>query len=172
MLNPLLFIIVMKVLSRRFDDRRLPWELLYADDLVLLADSEDDLKRKLQRWKNGLEAKEMRVNVEEIKSWNVEWSSESSWFRKVPLWGVWWGCWGQLYTVYAWSGHTSAVLASTGNREQKMWRRSNARHVTREPRVWINQRRGVLNWKMGQNLNLLINFAILVMCRRENRGNL
>ena len=25
----------------RFDDRGLPWELLYADDLVLLADSED-----------------------------------------------------------------------------------------------------------------------------------
>ena len=25
--------------------------------------------------------------------------------------------------------------------------------------------RGVLNWKMDQNLNLLINFAILVMCR-------
>ena len=33
-----------------------PWELLYADDLVLLADSEEDLKRKLQRWKSGLEA--------------------------------------------------------------------------------------------------------------------
>ena len=52
-LSPLLFIIVMEVLSRRFDDRGLPWELLYADDLVLLAESEDDLKRKLQRWKNG-----------------------------------------------------------------------------------------------------------------------
>ena len=39
------FIIVMEALSKRFDDRGLPWELLYADDLVLLADSEEDLKR-------------------------------------------------------------------------------------------------------------------------------
>ena len=57
----------MKALSRRFDDRGLLWELLYADDLVLLADSEDDLKRKLQRWKNGLEAKGLRVNVGKTK---------------------------------------------------------------------------------------------------------
>ena len=27
----------MEALSKRFDDRGLPWELLYADDLVLLA---------------------------------------------------------------------------------------------------------------------------------------
>ena len=67
MLSPLLFIIVMKALSRRFDDRGLPWELLYAVDLVLLADSENDLKRKLQRWKNGLVAKELRVNVGKTK---------------------------------------------------------------------------------------------------------
>ena len=67
MLSPLLFIIVMEALSRRLDDRGLPWELLYADDLVLLADSEDDLKRKLQRWKNGLEAKGSRVNVRKTK---------------------------------------------------------------------------------------------------------
>ena len=66
-LSPLLFIIVMEALSRRFDDRGLPWELLYADDLVLLADSEDDLKRKLQRWKNGLEEKGLRVNVGKTK---------------------------------------------------------------------------------------------------------
>ena len=49
---------------QKFDDKGLPWELLYADDLVLL---EDDLKRKLQRWKNGLEAKGLRVNVGETK---------------------------------------------------------------------------------------------------------
>ena len=55
------------MLSKRFDDRGLPWELLYADDLVLLADSEEDLKRKLQRWKSGLEAKGLRVNVGKTK---------------------------------------------------------------------------------------------------------
>ena len=55
--SPLIFVIVMEALSGKSDDRGLPWELLYADDLVLLADSEEDSKRKLQRWKSGLDAK-------------------------------------------------------------------------------------------------------------------
>ena len=36
-------------------------------------DSEEDLKRKLQRWKSGLEAKGLRVNVGKtkvMKSWS------------------------------------------------------------------------------------------------------
>ena len=66
-LSSLLFVIVIEALSRRFDDRGLPWQFLYADDLVLLADSEDDLKRKLKRWQNGLEAKGLRVNVGKTK---------------------------------------------------------------------------------------------------------
>ena len=62
-LSPLLFIIVMEALSKRFDDRGLPWELLYADDLVLLADSEEDLRRRLRGWKSGLEAGGLGVGV-------------------------------------------------------------------------------------------------------------
>ena len=58
---------VMEALSRTFSDRGLPWELLYADDLVLLADTEDELKEKLQRWKSGLERKGLRVNVGKTK---------------------------------------------------------------------------------------------------------
>src|SRR5664279_3193076 len=40
-LSPLLFIIVLKALSREFREG-LPMELLYADDLVLLADSMEE----------------------------------------------------------------------------------------------------------------------------------
>ena len=36
--------------------------------------------------------------------------------------------------------------------------------VSRELRVQSKQRRGVLNWMMDRNLNLLINSAILVIC--------
>ena len=39
-LSPLLFIIVLEALSREFREG-LPLELLYADDLVLMAETED-----------------------------------------------------------------------------------------------------------------------------------
>ena len=47
-LSPLLFIIVLEALSREFRED-LPMELLYADDLVLMAESE-----KLRKWKKGM----------------------------------------------------------------------------------------------------------------------
>ena len=48
MLNFLLFIIVLKALSREFCTGT-PWELLYADDLVMIAETEDELKMKLSK---------------------------------------------------------------------------------------------------------------------------
>jgi len=41
-LSILLFVIVMEALSREFRVA-LPWELLYEDDLVVIAETEDDL---------------------------------------------------------------------------------------------------------------------------------
>jgi len=41
-LSPLLFVIVMEALSREVRVV-LPWQLLYADDLVVIAETEDDL---------------------------------------------------------------------------------------------------------------------------------
>ena len=41
-LSPLLFVIVMEALSREFRVT-LPWELLYTDNLVVIAETEDDL---------------------------------------------------------------------------------------------------------------------------------
>ena len=38
-------------------------ELLYADDLVLLADSMKELIEKVKRWRAGLEEKGLRVNL-------------------------------------------------------------------------------------------------------------
>ena len=65
-LSPLLFAIVMDVVSR---DVRcgLPWELLYADDLVLMAHTREDLARKLAAWKTCLEVKGMKVNAGKSK---------------------------------------------------------------------------------------------------------
>ena len=46
-LSPLLFIIVLEALSKTFKEG-LPWELLYADDLALIAESEEKLLEKIK----------------------------------------------------------------------------------------------------------------------------
>ena len=65
-LSPLLFIVVREALSLHFREG-LPWELLYADDLVLLAGSEEELMQKFRYWKEGMEAKGLRVNMGKTK---------------------------------------------------------------------------------------------------------
>ena len=65
-LSPLLFIIVLEALSRRFREG-LPYELLYVDDLVLMADSIEELMVKLGKWKESLDTKGLRVNLSKTK---------------------------------------------------------------------------------------------------------
>jgi len=45
-LSPLLFVIVMEAISREFRVA-LPWELLYADDLAVIAVTEEELVKGL-----------------------------------------------------------------------------------------------------------------------------
>ena len=63
----MLFIIVLEALSRELrkglPKSNIPIELLYADDLVLVAGTEDLLMEKLWKWKKGIELKGMRVNT-------------------------------------------------------------------------------------------------------------
>ena len=42
-------------------------ELLYADDLVLVAETEELLMEKLRKWKKGMELKGLRVNIGKTK---------------------------------------------------------------------------------------------------------
>jgi len=65
-LSPLLFVIVMEAISREFT-AALPWELLYADDLIVIAETEEDLIKRLNEWKNNVENRSMRVNINKTK---------------------------------------------------------------------------------------------------------
>ena len=65
-LSPLLFIIVMQAITKHVATG-LPWELLYADDLVVTAESEDELKMKMRNWKEAMEMKGLKVNVGKTK---------------------------------------------------------------------------------------------------------
>ena len=65
-LSPLLFIIVLEALSREFRTG-CPWELLYADDLMISAGSMEELLVKVKTWKTEMEKKGLRVNMGKTK---------------------------------------------------------------------------------------------------------
>jgi len=48
-LSPLLFSIVLASLSKEFREG-LPMDVMYADDLVLIAEAEELLVKKIQKW--------------------------------------------------------------------------------------------------------------------------
>ena len=64
-------------------------ELLYADDLVLVAETEELLMEKLRKWKKGMELKGLRVNIGKTKVMRCQVRG----FRKVSVWRVQAGCW-------------------------------------------------------------------------------
>ena len=64
-LSPLLLIIVLEALSREFQ-AGVPWEGLYADDLVIIADPRGMCQEALI-WKKVMEKKGLRVNAGKTK---------------------------------------------------------------------------------------------------------
>src|SRR3989441_12199258 len=50
----------------------LPWELLYADDLVLMAESKAELEKRLLEWIMRLKEKDLRVNIGKTKVMNCK----------------------------------------------------------------------------------------------------
>jgi len=56
----------MEMISRQLRPG-LPLELLYADDLILMAECEESLHDKRVKWKSGLEAKGLKMNAGKMK---------------------------------------------------------------------------------------------------------
>ena len=65
-LSPLIFIIVMEAVTHTVREV-LPWEMLYADDLVLVGKCEEELKEKLRKWNECLKDKGLKINEDKTK---------------------------------------------------------------------------------------------------------
>ena len=65
-LSPLMFAIVVDVVTEHAREGLLN-EILYADDLVLMSESWDDLRERFQRWRSALGDKGLKVNVGKTK---------------------------------------------------------------------------------------------------------
>ena len=88
-LSPLLFVIVMEAISREFRVA-LAWELLYADDLVVIAEIEEDLIKRLSDWRNNVENRVLRVNMNKTQGYD-KWrtSDVSAEGCKMAVWCMW-----------------------------------------------------------------------------------
>ena len=64
-LSPLLLILVLEALLYEFHIG-VPWKLLIADDLVLIADTQEECISKLKAWKAGMESKGLCVNMKKF----------------------------------------------------------------------------------------------------------
>ena len=65
-LSKLLFVIVLETLSMELR-KGCPWEILCADDLMVSAQSMDELLVKLRTWRSGMEKKGLKVNMGKTK---------------------------------------------------------------------------------------------------------
>ena len=62
-MSPFLFLIVLDTITQEVREEDELWELLFADDLVIVADTEEELQQRFLAWKSSLERKGMKVNT-------------------------------------------------------------------------------------------------------------
>ena len=66
-LSPFLFLIVLDTITMDVRDNDDLWELLFADDLVIIGDTEEELQERYLLWKGNLESKGMKVNTQKTE---------------------------------------------------------------------------------------------------------
>ncbi|MED6176445.1 hypothetical protein PIB30_117090 [Stylosanthes scabra] len=60
-LSPYLFTLVLEVLTEHIQES-VPWCMLFADDIVLMRESREDLNKKLDLWKEALEVYGLHIS--------------------------------------------------------------------------------------------------------------
>ena len=65
-LSPLLFNLVMEEVAKECR-RGVPWDMLYADDLVLTAETKEEVLEQFNRWKSAMESRGLKVNLGKTK---------------------------------------------------------------------------------------------------------
>ena len=61
-LSPYMFALVMDEVTRGIQ-RDIPWYILFADDVVLVDESQVGINRKLELWQQILELAELKLNI-------------------------------------------------------------------------------------------------------------
>ena len=65
-LSPYLFALIMDELTRHMKDE-VPWCMLFADDIVLIAETKVEVNVKLELWREALESKGLEISRNKIE---------------------------------------------------------------------------------------------------------
>ena len=120
-LRQLLLILVLEALSRQFRTG-VPWELNYADDLVLIVDTQEECITKRKAWKAGMKSKGSMSTWRRPRSWYLVLAMMSS--RNLAS-----------STVL----HISVVSATTPCSARIVWYGSTSRAVAQLSDWWPSQ---------------------------------
>ena len=66
-LSPLLFIMVMEIISRKISTKDILRKMMYADDLAIIAESKQDLQEVLEECKGVFEKHGLRMSLEKTE---------------------------------------------------------------------------------------------------------
>ena len=84
-LSPLLFIIMLEALSREFRSG-VPWEDLYEDNLVIIAELLEECVRRLLTWKEAMEKKGLKSKCRKDKDHDLRYGTgPPAEFRQVSI---------------------------------------------------------------------------------------
>ena len=65
-LSPLLFNVVMEEATKECQ-RGVPWDMLYANDLIITGESREEVEQQLQNWKGALARRGLKINIGKTK---------------------------------------------------------------------------------------------------------
>ena len=71
-LSPLLFIMVMEIISRKIRTKDILRKMMHADDLAIIAESKQELQEVLEEWKGVFENHGLRMSLEKAPERGVE----------------------------------------------------------------------------------------------------
>ena len=83
-LSPYLFILVLDELLKGVI-KEVPWCMLFADDMVLIAETEQEVESMLEQVRMALESKGLRINREKTEHMESRWKGEQEGVSRVRL---------------------------------------------------------------------------------------
>jgi len=118
-----------------------PWELLYVDHLIVIAETEDDLIKRLNEWKNTTTTHSFNGLFP-----RTTWVSQKS--RTIMVKPIW---------IY-WSKRQWVAVASAG-------RYANL-HFTRQRWKWLD---GCVDWVTSKGLRERLGLDVIILVLQQNR---